>query len=355
MLQGPTAVAARRWIKHTAITGGLEILSLAARSGLAPGQHNAGAIFTLHHVRPPEGKVFDPAAHLTVTPDFLEAAIVALKASGRKPVALTDLPARMAQGDVEPLMAFTLDDGYKDNLEFALPIFERNEVPFTVFVTGGFVDRTHSIWWKTAEALIGKLDRFDFDFGDGPTRLTTRSLQQKYAAYDRLYHAINCTDQHVIIERLDAYARANGIEPLEIVDREVMNEADLRQLTKSPFARLGAHTISHCSMAHLPEDELHSEIERSADRVEAITGKRPRAFAYPYGDSCAVGEREFQAVRQAGFDLAVTTMPDVIRDTSVNEPHRLNRISLNGYYQKTRYAEILASGLPFAARKLVSG
>ena len=140
MLQGPIAVAARRWIKHTAITGGLEILSLAARTGLAPERDSAGAIFTLHHVRPPEGKVFDPAAHLTVTPDFLEAAIVALKASGRKPVALTDLPERMAQGADGPVMAFTLDDGYKDNLEFALPIFERNGVPFTVFVTGGFVE-----------------------------------------------------------------------------------------------------------------------------------------------------------------------------------------------------------------------
>jgi peptidoglycan/xylan/chitin deacetylase (PgdA/CDA1 family) len=355
MLRGPLAVAARRWIKHTAITGGLEILSLAARTGLAPEQHSAGAIFTLHHVRPPEGKVFDPAAHLTVTPDFLEAAIVALKASGRKPVALTDLPARMAQADGQPLMAFTLDDGYKDNLEFALSIFERNAVPFTVFVTGGFVDRTHSIWWKTAEALIGKLDRFDFDFGGGPTRMVTRSLPQKYAAYDRLYHAINCSSQHLVIERLDACARANGIEPLEIVDREVMNEADLKQLIKSPLASLGAHSISHRSMAHLPEDDLRSEIERSAERLEAITGARPRTFAYPYGDSCAVGEREFQAVRKAGFDLAVTTMPDVLRNGAVNQPHRLNRISLNGYYQKPRYVEALASGLPFAAHKLISG
>ena len=356
MLQGPRAVAARRWIKQTAILGGLEIMALAARAGLAPHTHRKGAIFTLHHVRPAEGKAFDPAAHLSVTPEFLDAAIMAVKAAGMKPIALSDLPAHVeVASGTEPFVAFTLDDGYKDNLRYALPVFERHGIPFTVFVTGGFVDRTHSIWWKTAEELIGKLDRFDFDFGDGPTSLPTATLSQKYAAYDRLHKALACADQYDMIERLDTYARAYGIDPLAIVDREVMGEAELRVLIKSPLASLGAHTISHCNMAHLTEEQLHREIERSADRVEAIVGTRPTAFAYPYGDACSAGEREFEAVRQSGFDLAVTTTPDIVRSESAERPHRLNRISLNGYYQKPRYVEVLASGLPFSARHLVTG
>ena len=356
MLQGPRAVAARRWIKHTAITGGLEILSLAARAGLAPGTGRRGGIFTLHHVRPFEGKTFDPAAHLTVTPEFLDAAIVALKASGMVPMALTDLPAHLAKGEsAPPAMVFTLDDGYRDNFLHALPVFERHGVPFTVFVTGGFVDRTHSIWWKTAEELIGRLDRFSFAFGNGPTVMPPATLVEKYAAYDRLYRSLACADQHGIIERLDRYALENGVDPLAIVDREVMDEAELRALTRSPLAQLGGHTISHCNMAHVGEEQLYREIDQSAERVKAIIGSRPAAFAYPYGDACAVGEREFEAVRQSGFEIAVTTMPDILRCGSADSLHRLNRISLNGYYQKPRYVEALASGLPFTARKIVSG
>ncbi|TDH38678.1 polysaccharide deacetylase [Pseudohoeflea suaedae] len=356
MLQGPKAVAARRWIKQTAILGGLEIMSLASRTGLAPDVRGKGAIFTLHHVRPHETKAFDPVAHLNVTPDFLEAAIVAVKAAGMTPIALDDLPEHAKKADeTKPVVMFTLDDGYKDNLEHAAPVFARHGIPFTVFATGGFIDRTHSIWWKTAEELIRKLDRFEFDFGDGVgvTSLVTETLQQKYAAYDRLYRSLACASQHQIIARLDEYALDNGIDPLAIVDREVMDEAGLRELIKNPLASLGAHTISHCNMAHVPDEQLRAEIEQSVSRIEAITGKRPSAFAYPYGGRCAAGEREFQAVRESGVELAVTTTADILRMEDANARHRLNRISLNGYYQKTRYVEVLASGLPFAARNLV--
>jgi len=356
MIDGPKAIAARRWIKRTAIQSALEVVAMAHRTGLGSRNRGLGAIFTLHHVRPYESRAFDPAAHLAITPDFLEAVIISLKAAGHIPTALADLPHQLVdEQQSPPTMVFTLDDGYRDNLEHALPIFERHNVPFTVFVTGGFVDRTHSIWWKTAEALLSKLDSFTFDFGSGLITLPTRTLDQKYAAYDRLYRAISCREQHHVVDRLDALARENGIDPLAIVDREVMNEADLKALLQSPLATLGAHTISHCSMAHVTVEDLQKEIEQSALRVAAICGERPLAFAYPYGDRCAAGQREYDAVRDSGFDLAVTTEPDVLHKEAACAIHALNRISLNGYYQKPRYVEALASGLPFAARNLLYG
>lgn len=353
-MQGPKTVATRRWIRRAAIQGGLEAMALAARGGLCPSARGLGAIFTLHHVRPAAGKAFDPAAHLSVTPQFLEEAIIALKASGHRPIALDDLPAHLENPrDDRPVMVFTLDDGYRDNAEHARPVFERHGIPFTVFVTGGFVDRTHSIWWKTAEALLARVDTFEFDFGNGMVRLPARSLREKYAAFDRLHKALSCARQEAVIGRLDDYAVRHGIAPLDIVAGEVMDESELRDLIKSPLASLGAHTISHSNLAHTDEILLRREIEESANRVEAIAGKRPTNFAYPYGDRCAAGMREFEAAGRSGFRLAVTTRPGVLRRSDTGAMHALRRVSLNGYYQKTRYVRALASGLPFAARSLL--
>jgi peptidoglycan/xylan/chitin deacetylase (PgdA/CDA1 family) len=346
---GPSTVAARRMLKRTAIQSGLEAVSLFSKTGLMSGARGKGAIFTLHHVRPAIGKDFDPAAHLTITPEFLDASITRLKADGHVPVALQDLPEFLARPDQSgPAMVFTLDDGYRDNNQHARPVFEKHGVPYTIFISGGFVDRTHSIWWETAEQLINQIDEFTFDFGNGEETLPTRRLIEKYAAFDRLNNALVCAEQPAIVERLDQQARAAGICATSIVDREVMDEAELRLLAATPLAHLGAHTISHSNLAHLEADRMRAEIRQSAERVAEITGERPSTLAYPYGDRCAASLREYQAAKELGFKLAVTTNPGTLQARSLENLFSLRRISLNGYYQKCRYVGALASGIPFA-------
>lgn len=351
-MQGPFSIAARRFSKRAIIQSGLEVVSIAAKSGLWPSARGRGAIFTLHHVRPASPTGFDPSAHLSITPDFLDAAIIRLKAAGYVAVTLADLPQHLEKGnDAPPAMVFTLDDGYRDNAIHAQPVFNRHGVPFTVFVTGGFVDRTHSIWWKTAEELLKTVDRFRFDFGKGPVSLPARTNIEKYACFDRLQKAMACRDQDLPVALLDRLARGHGVSPLELVDRDVMPETELRRLVANPLASLGAHTISHPSLAHMRPERLEEEMSRSADRVEEIAGTRPDTFAYPYGSACAAGAREFEAASRLGFKVAVTTVPGVLRRSDLESPHCLPRISLNGYYQKSRYAGALASGIPFLGRR----
>ena len=348
-MYGPNTVAARRMVKRAVIQGGLEAVSLLSRTGFMPRARGLGAIFTLHHVRPALHKNFDPAAHLTITPEFLDASITWLKNDGHIPVALHDLPEFLANPDRPgPAMVFTLDDGYRDNDQHARPVFEKHGVPYTIFISGGFVDRTHSLWWETAEQLIGKIDEFSFDYGHGEVTLPTQTLLEKYAVFDRLHKALACAEQSAIVARLDAKAKQAGICPTGIVDREVMDEAELRALAASPLAHLGAHTIGHENLAHLTPDQMRSEIAWSAERVAAITGETPDTMAYPYGDRCAAGPREYQAARDLGFKLAVTTNPGVLHRQSLQDLFALQRISLNGYYQKSRYVGALASGIPFA-------
>lgn len=338
----------RRSLKHAAITGGLELSNLAGRAGLMTSARGRGAIFTLHHVRPKAEQAFDPNAHLEITPEFLDETIRLLVAEGYQFVALHHLAARMAIGRPEErFAAFTLDDGYRNNAVHAQPVFTENRVPFTVFVTGGFSCRTHSIWWETLTELLRALPHLEFDFGSGPVTLPLATTWQKDAAFGRFAAFIQSGDEMTRISALDRTAKAHGIDPLLITEKLIMREPELKSLMQNPLATLGAHTISHRALARLEDHEALEEMQASAERLECITGVRPTTLAYPYGFSPTVTAREHRLAAEAGFDLAVTTAPGTLDHKSFDTPMALPRISVNGLYQKRKYVAALASGIPF--------
>ncbi|WP_430440446.1 polysaccharide deacetylase family protein [Shinella sp.] len=345
----PIRSVMRQGLRRAMITGGLEFAHLAERVGLMASARGMGAIFTLHHVRPKTPQTFDPNAHLEITPDFLDAAIEHLTEEGYQFVALADMPARLAIArDGERFAAFTLDDGYRNNAVHAQPVFTRHKVPFTVFVSPGFACKTHGIWWETLTELLRVAPHLEFDFGSGAIALPLATLFQKQTAYVRLAHFIQAEmDEATAIERLDAAARAHGIDPLMITERLVMREPELKSLVVNPLASIGAHTVSHRALARLGDAEACQEMEQSAERIAAIIGHRPDTLAYPYGGRASVSPREHRLARDLGFRVAVTTDPGTISARSFDAPTTLPRISLNGHYQKAKYVGALASGIPF--------
>jgi peptidoglycan/xylan/chitin deacetylase (PgdA/CDA1 family) len=333
-------------LKRTIISSGLEAAAILKGAGLMRDVAGLGTIFTLHHVRPALPRRFAPNAHLEVSPEFLDRAIARLKQDGYEFVALDALASRATNAAGRPpFVAFTLDDGNRDNLDHALPVFARHNTPFTVFVAQGLSERTHSIWWETLAELLGRLDRLTFDFGSGEEFLPLGKDSQKHAAFARFAAFAHGHEESEAVSRIDELARRHGLDPLDIVGASIMDRSELRQLVLHPLASLGAHTVSHRALARLPEAEAAAEMALSADYVADITGKRPIAIAYPYGTVEAVSPREGRLAAELGFSVGVTTRPGTIT-ASNGGALMLPRLSLNGHYQKARYASALASGIP---------
>jgi peptidoglycan/xylan/chitin deacetylase (PgdA/CDA1 family) len=345
----PIRSVVRQGLKRAVITGGLEFAHLAGRVGLMASARGMGAIFTLHHVRPKQPQTFDPNAHLEITPEFLDAAIGHLREEGYQFVALADMPARLAIARPgERFAAFTLDDGYRNNAMHAQPVFTRHKVPFTVFVAPGFACKTHGIWWETLTELLRAVPHLEFDFGSGPVTMPLVTPFQKQAAFTRFARFIQSDiAETAAIEKLDAAAKTHGIDPLMITERLVMREPELKSLVLNPLASIGAHTVSHRALSRLSDEDARREMDGSAERIAAITGRRPETLAYPYGDRAAVSPREHRLAKELGFRVAVTTEPGTLSAHSFDAPTALPRISLNGLYQKPKYVGALASGIPF--------
>lgn len=340
--------AQRQFLKYAAIRAGLEAVAFSRAGALFPAAGGRGLVFTLHHVRPDRRSAFAPNAILAVTPQFLAQAVEAALEAGLTPAHLHDLPDLLADpSDKRRFVAFTLDDGYRDNAQFAAPVFRRFGVPYTIFVTSGFVERTRTLWWETAEALVRRASSFEFDFGQGTEAVASETRAQKSAAFARLSAFVAQEDEDMAVARIDEAAARAGADAEALVEELVMDARDLAQLSADPLVYFGAHTVSHVNLRRIDAQRLQAEIEQSAAAIERYAGYRPRSFSYPYGGPAAVSEREIEAAAKAGFPVAVTTQGGMLDASRLKRPTALPRVSLNGAFQKKRYVSALISGLPF--------
>jgi peptidoglycan/xylan/chitin deacetylase (PgdA/CDA1 family) len=95
---------------------------------------------------------------------------------------------------------------------------------------------------------------------------------------------------------------------------QLMSWAELDALV-SAGVEIGAHTITHPRLTKVTDDaELAHEISVSRSELIARYGQPVSTFAYPFGDFDA---RVEQAIRNAGFTLAVTIDPQSAGDFAV--------------------------------------
>lgn len=322
-----------------------------AGNWLAPYTRGRGVIFMLHHVSPEPPDEFEPNRILKVTPDFLEAVIGEVRAAGFEPVSLDDAAARLARPAVpgeRPFACFTLDDGYRDNLENAFPVFERNDVPFAVYVATDYADGVGDLWWLTLETVLRQADEVTVSMDGDYRHFPLTKAAEKYAAFERIYWWLRSLPELRAREVVGELARSIGYDPSGECRRLVMNWAEIRQLADHPLVTIGAHTRRHFALAKLSAEEAASEIVTSVRRIEAELGRPCRHFSYPYGCRSSAGDREFRMCAEAGLVTATTTRKGLIMPRHGNSLTSLPRVSLNGDFQDLRYIRVMLSGAPFA-------
>ena len=114
-----------------------------------------GEIWMLHRVVEQRSTIPDQRA-LEVTPDFLEQKITKYRQDGYNFIPIDNIASLItnhSSPNAKHWIAITLDDGYRDNYTLACPLLKRLGVPFTVYVTTGFIDNRLPMWWYPGEQL----------------------------------------------------------------------------------------------------------------------------------------------------------------------------------------------------------
>jgi peptidoglycan/xylan/chitin deacetylase (PgdA/CDA1 family) len=305
-----------------------------------------GTIFMLHHVRPHRDEEFQPNRHLEVTPEFLRAMLAHLRSSGIDIITMDELHRRLTERNFSRRFAcFTLDDGYRDNKEFALPIMREFAAPFMVHVASDFAQGIGHLWWIALEMVIARTSSIEAEIGGTTVRIDTSTATAKQAAFDRLHDWLRGLPGTNDLQReISALCARHGVDDGAICRELCMSWDELKSLADEPLISIGAHSVTHCNLARQPSDVAGREMTTSRERIENAVQRPVVHLAYPYGDKFAAGSREFALAQAAGFKTAVTTRPGMIFPESAGHLTALPRVSLNGNYQDKRILPVLTSG-----------
>jgi peptidoglycan/xylan/chitin deacetylase (PgdA/CDA1 family) len=325
------------------------VMRLAWHSGFASGTRDRfgglGSIIMLHRVRPDCISPLGVTRSLSITPDFLDQILVSLKSEGTEIVSMDEMAERVKAGarHNRRFAAVTLDDGYNDNLNHAWPVFQKHNVPFTVYAAPGLIEGAAVLWWEVVEKLVAKATIVKVP---GGPEWRCGSLFQKRAAFHGLmrYFSYTLTELEqlpVLREMCAAEDMICGVS----VNQDVMTWKELRQIASDRLCTIGAHTVHHYNLKKLTAGMVSQEMRLSADMLEEKLGKRPAHFAYPYGSAKAAGKREAEIAADEGFVSAVTTRHGTIQVEHRANLHALPRISINGRFQKLVYAQTMMSGV----------
>ena len=309
---------------------------------------NSLTILTYHRVLPDghaDRSVEQPG--MCVSPDRLASHIVELK-KHFEIVDLADWMERSRNGSSLPdrACAFTFDDGWKDNFDYAFPLLESEKVSATIFLVSDLIGRCYEFWPNRLARLLHHLYEAGHPrWPPGIVALMRRSGQSRVkSSFESIEDLVDALIAHCkkspeseILSLLDeAEAGLSTFRPK--AERDLLNHAEIAQMEASGLISFGSHTRRHTRLiAGLSRSSLIDEIAGSRAQLQTALRRDVSLFCYPNGDHTG----EAVGIVRDNYVAAVTTRSGWVRH-SVDDICMLPRVGI--------HEDVAADGRSFLAR-----
>jgi len=284
---------------------------------------NVPRILMYHGIAPSAPRFLN---HRHISPAIFEQHLIFLK---KKTTIIT--LEDFYDGSFDPTIkntVLTFDDGYLNNLTFALPLLEKHKVPAYFFVTGlNQTDRR--ILWSDLHDLLaadGQTNRLDtpigffykrgngykpFVSGDG----TNLHDYLKSLDFNGKYEVLNTSRMNELLT-----------DPSFFYYWKLLSDEEIKQLDQSPFAYVGSHGFYHNNLGTIQEVDAQDELFSSKNYLESLLGRKVTSIAYPDG---SYGKHTVHLASELGYthQLAV----NYLRKEHMHMPHLRDRVGLYDY------------------------
>jgi len=231
-----------------------------------------------------------------------------------------------SHGHNKNIATISFDDGYKDNIEYAVPILDRYNITASFYVVTDCIEHNRLTWTHILEhAFLNTSHTFiKLDLSFLPVDLRYRKL-------------LKPSDRIIYVNQLKQYLRTTAHQNRQEVVTTVsnifddvsypelmMNWNDLDEL-KSKGHYIGSHTLSHAVLNTINDSEIiKNELYLSGKAIEKHLGYFPVSISYPLGK---YNKKVIDLCKESGYNmgLAVEQKPYI---TSSHSDFEIPRMEL---------------------------
>lgn len=283
-------------------------------------------ILMLHRIHPLSLERLPENEGLKVDPYSLEIFIQKALQEGYNFISLDDLYYSLQNNSFNnnKNIIITLDDGYKDNLVYGLPIFKKYQIPFCIYLCTGFLNKPN-MWWFTIEDFL--LSHSSFIWNEKKIDISTIPEKSFLFLKIRKYILQNMTNEKSAKRLLEQI----GIPHDEYAYSELaLNQDDVHRLLEYRYFTLGCHTHTHPVFNNLSFQELTSDINLSQKNIIDQFGIQSEHFCFPFGSTEEINKQYCNFITTFNFKTAVTTRNGTIYRRHKKYCHVLPRIYIKG-------------------------
>ena len=209
----------------------------------------------------------------------------------------------------------TFDDGYADNYLEALPILEKHNAQGLFYIATGTLNTDKEYWWDALERIVllslNMHSSEKFIIKDVIYDLTDLSKGKRLELYERLLPVLRAINSSVREEKINELAQIFNSFQGRATHR-AMTFQELKNMSVSESAVIGAHTHLHPSLGALTYEEQLKEIETSKNILEQLVSKKITHFSYPFGTVNDFNADTLDIVKKMDFKLVAANIPYLV-------------------------------------------
>lgn len=203
------------------------------------------------------------------------------------------------------LATISFDDGYKDNIEFAVPILQQYKCPASFYIVTDCIDNNLPTWTYLVDSVFQQTRKENIEFEQNfvPDKFKNIKINTGAAANSLLkqvkpWMKSLSNPQRVAITN-EILEQCNDVQ---LPHGKMMSWGDICQLKDNGFI-IGSHSHTHPMLASLQEeDEIIDELRISMQRLTEETGQKPLSISYPIG---SFDERVIRLSKEQGYQYGL--------------------------------------------------
>lgn len=228
----------------------------------------------------------------------------------------------------KPFAAITFDDGYKDFIEYSLPIMDRLKMSSSIYVVTDCISKNKPTWTFEVDYLFFNTNKLQIDWTIDTSFLPDDFKKDKFINKQELIAF--CLKFKQYIKKIPEEKRRILLQDLLRSFNDVTIPADLMMSWKevkqiiNAGVEVGSHTVTHPPLATLSKADLDKELQESKAEFFNNTGINTRVISYPVG---SYNQQVKEASLLAGYDFGLA-VNHTIYDVNNRDAFEIPRIEL---------------------------